>query len=292
MNLLRQWLKQDPLLNPAALAFLVLALLFPIAMIADVRTILGLDPWIKPQKFAVSLAVFLGTMGWILRMHKLPRWFDRGVAWVLVGMAVVELGLISMQSARGVRSHFNISSAFDGTVYGVMGVAVILATIAVFVVACMPLRSTADGGPKGDGVRAGIRAGEVLFLMGCAWGVFMSPRTGHSIGGTDGGPGLPYVNWSTQHGDTRVAHFLLLHGLQVMPLIGLALDVVRWRYSRKLLVWVLCFHQATMAGTIAYMTARGYSVVGSPKANRPATPNTAPTTPTAETQSLPGGTLP
>jgi cytochrome b561 len=262
MNHLRQWLKQDPVLHPAALAFLVLSVLFPIAMIADVRTILGLDPWIKPQKFAISLAVFLGTMGWILRMHKLPRRLNRGVAWVLVGMAVVEVGLISMQSARGVRSHFNITSAFDGTVYGIMGVAVILATIAVFVVACMPLRNADDGGPKGDGVRAGIRAGEVLFLMGCAWGVFMSPRTGHSIGGTDGGPGLPYVNWSTQHGDTRVAHFLLLHGLQVMPLIGLLIDQVRGRFRRRPLVWTLCVVLASAAGGVAYATTRGHSVTG------------------------------
>ena len=51
-------------------------------------------------------------------------------------------------------------------------------------------------------------------------------RNAHAVGVPDGGPGLPFLNWSTGGGDLRAAHALGLHSLQLIPLFG-------WFLSRR-----------------------------------------------------------
>jgi hypothetical protein len=201
--------------NVVLLALSVAALPF------DHRRILGLNPWVKPIKFEISVIVFLLSMGALLsRLGRLGAW-PRARQWMAWGFGVamiVENTIIAMQSLRGVRSHMNIATLFDGVAFGVMGVFIAFNTVLVAVLLVLYLR-TRTGLPMAVGW--GIGLGLAVMLAGSFEGVFMIARYwGHTVGAKDGGPGLAFVNWSTQHGDMRVAHFFALHALQAFVLAG------------------------------------------------------------------------
>ena len=69
-----------------------------------------------------------------------------------------------------------------------------------------------------------IRYSIVIFLAGNAIGGYMLARGSHTVGTADGGPGLPFVNWSVIGGDLRIAHFIAIHAIQIVPLFAYILS--------------------------------------------------------------------
>ena len=64
----------------------------------------------------------------------------------------------------------------------------------------------------------------MIFLAGSLEGFAMIERGAHTVGAPDGGPGIPGFRWSTVAGDLRVAHFLGVHAIQVLPVSGWLMD--------------------------------------------------------------------
>lgn len=185
--------------------------------LVDHRTILGVDPWIKPSKFAISIAIYLATAAWLVGALRLTLRQRRFVEVSLVATMVIEEACIALQAARGTTSHFNQATAFDAVVFAVMGVTIGYASLVATYLLAKSLKRIEGLSPE---VLWGIRMGLAIFLFASAVGGYMVGNNGHTVGAADGGPGLPYVNWSTAAGDLRVAHFLGLHALQALPVAG------------------------------------------------------------------------
>lgn len=233
------------------LGFLVTALLTQI----DSTQILGIDRWIKPAKFFISIAIFVWTIAIYLYFLKGHGFFSRIASWGMILVFAVEMTAIVGQAARGTTSHFNVSNAFDGAVFTMMGVAIALNTIIVGVLTYFYFRAEFDLSPT---ILLGMRLGLFLFLIGSIEGGYMASQTGHTVGAVDGGPGLPITNWSTIAGDLRVAHFLGLHSLQAVPLFALVADQFDFRSSRTLTAGFAASYVVFLAAT--YLQA----VIGKP----------------------------
>ena len=68
-----------------------------------------------------------------------------------------------------------------------------------------------------------------MTLLGSAQGGLIIGHGQHVVGVEDGGPGLPFVNWSVEAGDLRVSHMIGLHGMQILPIFAFLLG--RWKPS-------------------------------------------------------------
>lgn len=215
----------------------------------DDRTVLGIDPWIKPFKFCVSVAIFLWTLAWFLPSLRVGRRARLVLSCGFSLIMVFEIGCIVLQAARGVRSHFNFESHFDAAVFSAMGTMIALNTVLLVVVLGLFVIRGADL-PRS--YLWAVRLGLLVTLLGSAEGALMVAHRQHAVGVADGGHGLPLVNWSTEGGDLRAAHMLALHGMQIIPLFAFLLGRARpgWTEAQRVRSVVVFSTLYVVAGTV------------------------------------------
>jgi len=88
----------------------------------------------------------------------------------------------------------------------------------------------------------------------------MSTHLAHTYGAPDGGPGIPFLNWSTIAGDLRIGHFVTLHGLQVIPLIAL---LIKEKVKRPVVVVQSAFaFYVILCIALHYIALSGKALIG------------------------------
>jgi hypothetical protein len=251
--------------------------LFGIALVGllfDHREITGAPAWLKPAKFGFSSAVYLFTLGWMVK--DLPRTRALRIATSLLGwILVVEVIAINVQVLRGTTSHFNVDTPLDVAIFSAMGIGIGIVWLMSMVLLWLHLRTEASD----RAMAAALRIGLALNILGAGTGWTMtqirpaqlqSIRRGehpfiagsHTVGAPDGGPGLPIVKWSTDHGDLRVPHFLGMHALQLLPLLLLGIRKFRGRRNDALEVTSIAFAAATCAAI--FLAALAQALAGLP----------------------------
>ena len=228
-----------------------------IMSLLDPTQVMGINAWIKPMKFSISITFYVWTFGWI--MHELRAKFPRMttvLSWTIGVSMLLEILVIYIQAWRGVRSHFNFESALDGSLFGVMGIMIAINTVCIIIVAF--LFFIIDSSNKSSYIWA-IRLALIIFIFANWTGGYMIGNGAHSIGGEDGGAGLPFLNWSINHGDVRAAHFFGLHSIQFIPLIG---HSMRKKNDALPIVWVFAILYALILGIIFYIAFTGSPLIG------------------------------
>ncbi len=190
--------------------------------LVDARLLLGVSVWEKPAKFFLSLGVHFATIAWGLSLLHSDVRRSRGLLWavrLMIVAAVLELVVIVARAARGEASHFNVGTPIDGALYAIMGVGSLMLTFTAGYVGFRIWRNR-NGDIWRMAAGLGLMLGAVLSTVTAG---YMSSLAGHSVGGdVSGMTGLPFFHWSTTGGDLRVAHFVALHAIQVVPLAALS----------------------------------------------------------------------
>jgi hypothetical protein len=255
-----------------AVAMIVASLL---GAIFDPKVITGEAAWIKPAKFGISFAVYAASLIWMLSLLKPSVW----VRWAGILTAVgftVEAVIIVLQVLRGVRSHFNQATPFDNTLWLLMAVFVGVIWVAGLIAAVLVWRAP-NVNPT---LSLALKFGVVLMLIGALLAGFMTVPTSEQLalgdagkpmplsgtntfGAPEGGASLPFVGWSTVGGDGRIAHFVGLHALQVLPLIGWWINRrSRWSTAqRNRLVILASLGYGGIMALLAWQAQRGQSIV-------------------------------
>ena len=216
--------KESPILFWVAWMHIAYAAVCLIGIGLDSRTLMGINVWIKPLKFALSISAYLFTLGYIITLYPYSNTKKHILRNTVTFTLVLEMIIIGLQAARGVQSHYNTSTVFDALLFQSMGILIGINVLimVVFVIDTLRLKLTTT-----KGMQYAILMGWIIMLLGSWAGGQMIAQMGHTVGAPDGGPGLPLINWSTVAGDLRAAHFFGLHALQIIPLFAIGLKMLK-----------------------------------------------------------------
>lgn len=271
------WASSRPLTFVGGAMLLTLAATM-VGLLLDPRVITGAPAWLKPAKFAVSISIYCFTLLWLLTFVRGRPRLVRLVAWATAGALGMEMVIIVAQVVRGTTSHFNVATPLDSALWYAMAYFVLVAWGANLLTAVLLLLQRMPDPAFAWSLRLGVLVSfvgmGVAFLMTVPTAEQLAAEEAgervlvagaHSVGVEDGGPGLPVTGWSTTGGDLRVPHFVGLHGLQTLPLLGILL--ARFGPSwlrpghRKALVLTMAIFYLGLVVLLTWQALRGQPLI-------------------------------
>ncbi|MEU1368096.1 hypothetical protein ABZ454_18385 [Streptomyces sp. NPDC005803] len=277
---MRHWRTWHRPLVLFAAAMAVMAVVSGVGLLVDDRVLAGSAIWSKPFKFAVSFVVYALALAWMLTLLTRGRRAGWWAGTVVALSSLVEMAIITLQVVRGKRSHFNVATPFDASLFSAMAVTVVILWAGTLVIAILLLRARIADRASAWAIRSGV----FLALAGAGVGFVMTRPTteqraagdldtaevigAHAVGVPDGGPSMPLTGWSTTGGDLRIPHFVGMHALQLLPLFLMALVALAPRFARLRdprvrlrLVLVASGAYAALTALVTWQALRGQSLI-------------------------------
>jgi hypothetical protein len=198
------------------IANITLAVCFFVLAHVTNTQVMGVNSWYKPMKFALSTFFYSWAMAWFV--YYLPSFNTQIFNWSAVVLLGFEVAYIAIQAGRGQLSHYNVSTPLYSALFSAMALAATLVTLYTAYVAVLFFVNNFNLLP--NYYVWAIRLGLIIFIIFSFEGFVMGSRMAHTVGTEDGGKGIPFLNWSLSHGDLRVAHFIGMHALQLLPFVS------------------------------------------------------------------------
>jgi hypothetical protein len=223
---------------------------------------LATSAWIKPIKFSVSFTSFVWTISLFLSALDLPDWRQKLARYAIVVSITLEMASLMVQAWRS--AHTIALTQIDVVAAQATSAMISIVTMVSIWVLAMFLRPQSIRLIDGAQILA-VRLSMGIFLAGNAIGGYMLARGSHTVGAADGTQGLPFLNWSTIAGDLRIAHFIALHAIQIIPLFTWLLWSMAPRPSlkyRKLTVVILSALVTLIVSATFIQAAMGNPLLG------------------------------
>lgn len=176
----------------------------------------GVSAWYKPFKFAFSTFLLVWAMAWYC--YYLPAFNIRLFNWSMIILLGFEIIYIAIQAGKGQLSHYNQSTPFYAAMYSMMAIAASAVTLYIAYVGLLFCINSFPALP--NYYVWSIRLGILVFVIFSFEGFAMGSRLSHSVGAWNDNSNLFIVGWSKTVGDLRIAHFIGMHALQVLPLLS------------------------------------------------------------------------
>lgn len=238
----------SPILYWVVIIHFIFAIVCLAGLLIDERTLMGVNVWIKPLKFSISGGIYILTLGFLTTLYPFSKRKKNIITNIVAITLFLEIVIVLYQAARGVQSHYNMSSPFDGILFGSMG---ILIAINVFIMVLFIVETIRLKLNTTKSIQWAILLGWIIVVFGSWVGGQMISQMGHNVGVADGGAGLPLVNWSTIAGDLRVAHFFGLHAIQLIPIFAVWASK-KWNTSNRNQIIAVTIFGLLYAGWIGF----------------------------------------
>jgi hypothetical protein len=206
--------------------------------------------WRKPILFGVSFGLTTLSIAWFAAYLRVRPWAEGTLLGILGVATLFEVGLITMQTWRGVPSHFNFATPFDTIVFSAMGVFVTVILLAIAVLAVLAFTSFAASPALAFAFRAGMLLLVIGNLLGAA---IIAVGVPAAVTGDEAAIFGPMGVVVGEHGILKSPHGIALHAIQVLPVLAwFAARFTDWsgkRASRAVAVATLGFSVVVAAAT-------------------------------------------
>ncbi|MEU9609770.1 hypothetical protein [Streptomyces sp. NPDC048057] len=268
----RAWTVNPPLTG-AVVVLVLVTLVALVGLVVDPRVITGQPAWAKPARFAFSFALYAATLLWLLTFVRGHERLVRAISWITAAGVVVEVVWAAGSAAAGTTSHFNFTTPLSSTLVVTMLIVITVVVLTSLATIGLLLHQRVEP----PALAWALRLGLVVGVVGMATAVPMvsSPTLeqevaedlgqgmpisgGHTVGEADGGPGMLVTNFSTTAGDLRIAHFVGIHSLQALCLIGLLLTLgprILPPRHRVAVVWIAATSLLALTGILFWQALR------------------------------------